>query len=110
MILLTVDDWIPLDQFDVYEIIAFKFVLVVSPGEEKPNVDDALFGMSYWEPFKRMKAGIAYYCGVDKDDICVYWNSNALLDEDTPEFVGMEDSIFEEEELEIHFAAKKIEV
>ena len=57
-----------------------------------------------------MKSGIACYCGVDEGDICIYGNSHDLLDEDALEFVGMETSMFEEEELEIHIAAKKIEV
>ena len=110
MILLTVDDWIPLDGFSYYEIVTFKFILVVSPGETPPNMDDALFGMSEWEPFGRLRAGIGDYCGLDIADICLFWDSNNLLDEDTPDVVGMEASLEEKEELEIHIVSNNIEL
>ena len=110
MILITVDDWIPLYTGAQYDFVSFRHILVVSPLEENQiNMDDALFGMSFGETFDRLKGGIARYCGLDTNNICLFWNNCELNDEDTPETVGMEAAVSKNEELTIHIVSQKIE-
>lgn len=103
MILLCIDHWADVDDavhgFE-YSMVEFNHVLVVSPGENYPNQDDACFGMSHWESFKRLKGGI---------DLSLFWEGNQLNDEDNPDTVGMEMVFLHDEFLEIHIRSKQIE-
>ena len=112
MILLCIDHWADVDDgvpgFE-YSMVEFNHVLVVSPGENYPNQDDACFGMCHWESFKRLKGGIAYHLSVDVDDLSLFWEGNQLNDEDNPDTVGMEMVFLHDEFLEIHIRSKQIE-
>ena len=64
MILLCVDDWINID-----EVVTFRSSVVERPEEVQINMDDALFGMSFGETFKRLKRGISHYFATESGNM-----------------------------------------
>ena len=110
MILLYVDDWINIDEYYLkYEVVTFRSSVVERPEEVQINMDDALFGMSFGETFKRLKRGISHYFGLGGENISLFWNNAHLDDEDTHELVGMAETDLKHEDLEIHIKPNIIE-
>ena len=109
MILLCVDHWVGLVDGDQYEIVEFLHQLVLRPGASVYNRDDALFGMSYFERFGSLKAGIAHHFRTVDRDISLFWNNNELHDDETPDTVGMETCIAGKESIIIHITGSSIE-
>ena len=111
MILLCVDNWIRIDEYySKHEVVTFRHHLVVSPEENEIDMDDAAFGMTFNETFKRLKDGICHYLGMESENLRLYWDKAILNDEDTPETLGMEATDMKSEELEIHIKTEKIEM
>ena len=111
MILLYVDDWVNIDQYySKYEVVTFRSFVVESPEDSQINMDDALFGMTFSENFKRLKDGLSHYFGLNCYHICLFWDNARLDDEDTPETVGMAGTDEKHEELEIHIKPNVIEM
>ena len=103
MILLYVDDWLNIEQYySKYEVVTFRSIVVECPEESQINMDDALFGMTFGENFKRLMHGISHYFSLDSGHVCLFWENYRLDDEDTPETVGMAGTDAKHEELEIH--------
>ena len=64
-------------------------------------MEDALFGMTFGENFKRIN-GLSHYSCLNSEHICLFWDNARLDDEDTPETVGMAGTDAKHEECEIH--------
>ena len=113
MILTCIDNWIQLDNswvdFDQYDIIEFKHVFIVNPGQMQVNQEEPKFGMSCWETFRKMKNRIAYQLTLQADEISLLWKETELEDEDCPDDIGMEVANVKLETLEIHINARGIE-
>ena len=109
MILLCVDHWVNLDEEFQVELVEFIHKLFLRPGALPSNLDDSCFGMSCFEPFKRLKSGLAYHFNVNESKISLFWENNELQDEETPEDIGMEIGIVKREELHIHIDGYEIE-
>ena len=111
MILLYVDDWVNIDQYySKYEVITFRSFVVESPEEIQINMDDALFGMTFGESFRKLKEGLSHYFGWKCEHISLFWDNARLDEEDTPEIVGMAGTDEKHEVLEIHNKPNIIEM
>ena len=104
MILTCSDHWTYLANGEEYSTIGFDFVLVIHQGEMF-DTEDALFGMDVREPFKKLKNGIAFQFNLDEENISLFWKGEQLLDEQSPEHLGMEPIVVKKEILEIHISS-----
>ena len=109
MILCSVDDWLQLDWLDQYEITQFSTVVMENPLEEIPILVAGVFGMGPVDSFKNLKIGIATTCGIDSSSFRLFWNGRELMDQDTPDSVGMEALVWKTEVLEIHRVSNMFE-
>ena len=106
----SVDDWFQLIWGAEYENIQFDASVFENPLERfHMNLDEALFGMRSRDLFRSLKNGIGNFCRLDTRTICLYWNDEELLDEDTPSLIGMEIAAIKIEDLAIHRISDKVE-
>ena len=106
----SVDDWLHLDWGAEYEYIQFNAIVFENPLEGfHMNLEEALFGMPSTDLFGSLKMGIGNYCNLEKINICLFWNDEELLDEDTPSLLGMEVVANKSEDLRIYTISYKFE-